>query len=37
MRRRLQEIGGDCEVRSQPGAGTTITFRVMLKADPGHR
>ena len=32
MRSRLQEIGGSCELRSKPGAGTKITFRVKLKA-----
>jgi signal transduction histidine kinase len=35
MRSRLQEIGGDCEVESEPGTGTKITFRVTLKADHG--
>jgi signal transduction histidine kinase len=32
MRTRLQEIGGHCELHSQPGRGTTITFRVHLKS-----
>lgn len=32
MRSRLQEIGGRCELRSEPGAGTKITFRVKFKA-----
>jgi signal transduction histidine kinase len=35
MRSRLQEIGGDCELTSQPGRGTTITFRVQLKPHHG--
>lgn len=30
MRRRLEEIGGECEILSQPGIGTRITFRVPL-------
>ena len=36
MRSRMQEIGGSCELRSEPGAGTSITFRVKLKAHHGH-
>ena len=35
MRNRLHEIGGDCELQSEPGAGTKIRFRVTLKADHG--
>ena len=35
MRSRLEEIGGECEVQSEPGAGTHITFRVKLKAHHG--
>ena len=31
MRRRLAEIGGACEVRSEPGRGTTVTFTVPLR------
>jgi signal transduction histidine kinase/ligand-binding sensor domain-containing protein len=37
MRSRLREIGGDCEVHSELGVGTTISFRVSLKADHGQR
>jgi ligand-binding sensor domain-containing protein/signal transduction histidine kinase len=35
MRQRLTAIGGDCQVASQPGAGTTVTLRIPLdrKAD----
>ncbi|MCU0786113.1 MAG: ATP-binding protein, partial [Verrucomicrobia bacterium] len=36
MRTRLQEIGGACEVQSESGRGTTITFRVNLRARRGH-
>jgi signal transduction histidine kinase len=35
MRSRLQEIGGDCELSSEPGRGTTITFRIQLKPQHG--
>ena len=31
MRRRLAEIGGACEIRSEPGRGTTVTFTVPLR------
>lgn len=31
MKRRLEQIGGRAEIRSVPGAGTTITFCVPLK------
>jgi signal transduction histidine kinase len=30
MRQRLSEIGGHCEVRSAPGSGTAVTFRVSV-------
>jgi len=35
MRRRLQEIGGICEIQSEPGRGTRVIFTVNLPA--GHR
>jgi signal transduction histidine kinase len=28
MRQRLKEIGGECEIKSAPRAGTNVTFRV---------
>jgi signal transduction histidine kinase len=31
MRQRLQEINGRCELRSQPGQGTTLAFCVSAK------
>jgi signal transduction histidine kinase len=31
MQRRLAEIGGACEIRSEPGRGTTVTFTVLLR------
>ncbi len=31
MRRRLEEIGGECDIRSQLDGGTTVTFSVTLK------
>jgi len=34
MKTRLEEIGGQCEVRSEPGAGTSVTFTVYVK-NPG--
>jgi len=37
MRSRLQEIGGDCDLQSAPGAGTKITFRVTLKKEHARR
>src|SRR5262249_48202925 len=30
MKRRLEEIGGVCEISSAPGKGTTVTFTVPL-------
>jgi signal transduction histidine kinase len=30
MRRRLDEIGGRCEIRSTPGTGTTVIFEVAV-------
>ena len=35
MRRRLAEIGGTCEIRSEPGRGTTVTFTVPLRWNLG--
>jgi signal transduction histidine kinase len=32
MKSRLQEISGECEIHSEPGTGTRITFRVRLRA-----
>jgi len=31
MRQRLQEIGGSCEIQSQPGQGTQVTFVLPMK------
>jgi ligand-binding sensor domain-containing protein/signal transduction histidine kinase len=31
MQRRLVEIGGACEIHSEPGRGTTVTFTVPLR------
>ena len=31
MRHRLNEIGGQCEIQSAPGAGTKVTFRVLIR------
>jgi len=31
MKRRLENIGGSCEVDSQPGKGTKVNFRLVLK------
>jgi ligand-binding sensor domain-containing protein/signal transduction histidine kinase len=36
MQRRLQQLGGRCELTSHPGAGTTVTFKVPLQG-PGDR
>ena len=33
MRERLAQIGGSCEVRSQPGAGTVVEFHLPLTPD----
>ena len=30
MQRRLQETGGNCELRSATGSGTTVCFRIPL-------
>ena len=35
MRKRLAQIGGSCEVRSQPGAGTVVEFRLPLNETHG--
>jgi signal transduction histidine kinase len=32
MKRRLAEVGGVCEITSQPGKGTTVKFTVPLRA-----
>ena len=34
MRRRLEEIGGRCELQTEPGRGTRLSFHVHLK--PSH-
>ncbi|MFO1501821.1 MAG: ATP-binding protein, partial [Verrucomicrobiota bacterium] len=31
MRQRLRELGGRCEIRSQPGSGTTVSFTVGVR------
>lgn len=31
MRRRLQQLGGSCELTSRPGSGTTVIFQVPLQ------
>jgi signal transduction histidine kinase len=31
MRQRLQEIGGRCEIQSQRGQGTRVTFFLPVK------
>lgn len=35
MQTRMREIGGDCELRSAPGTGTSITFRVKWRPNRG--
>jgi signal transduction histidine kinase len=30
MQQRMQKLGGACEIMSQPGVGTTVTFRLPL-------
>lgn len=37
MRRRLEAAGGTCDVRSAPGAGTTVTLTVRIEPDPSAR
>lgn len=37
MKRRLQSIGGDCDLNSAPGRGTLVVFRVPLTTPPGKR
>jgi signal transduction histidine kinase len=32
MKQRLAEIGGVCEIASEPGKGTTVKFTVPLRA-----
>lgn len=34
MRRRMTEVGGDCEVESAPGRGTKVRFTVRLQSPP---
>jgi signal transduction histidine kinase len=34
LNRRLEEIGGRCEQRSEQGKGTTMTFTLPLKNPP---
>ena len=31
MKRRLEKIGGSCDIESQPGKGTKVNFRLLLK------
>jgi signal transduction histidine kinase len=31
MRKRLQEIDGRCEIQSEPGHGTQVTFILPVK------
>jgi len=35
MRRRMENLGGQCEVSSAPGKGTSLKFRLELKAAAG--
>lgn len=35
MLSRLEELGGACDLQSEPGTGTRVTFRVRLKATHG--
>jgi signal transduction histidine kinase len=35
MHSRLEELGGACELQSEPGTGTRVIFRVRLKATHG--
>ncbi len=34
MRRRLEAIGGHCDIQSSPGLGTKVTFRVNIAETP---
>ena len=34
MNRRVREIGGECHIDSEPGRGTTVKFRLLLKFEP---
>ena len=34
MQRRLQQLGGRCELASNPGQGTTVSFKVPLARQP---
>ena len=31
LRQRMQQLGGDCQITSQPGQGTKVEFRLRLK------
>jgi signal transduction histidine kinase len=37
MRRRLQQLGGRCELATAPGEGTTVTFKVPLSGPAARR
>jgi signal transduction histidine kinase len=34
MRERLQQLGGECQIESQPGHGTRVEFRLNLNGAP---
>ncbi len=36
MAKRMEEVGGSCEVMSRPGAGTTVLARIPLNHNPLH-
>jgi signal transduction histidine kinase len=37
MRQRLADIGGECVIRSQSGAGTTVSLQISLNHIPGRK
>jgi signal transduction histidine kinase len=36
MKRRLEEIGGECQIESAPARGTTVTLQLLFPPKPNN-